>query len=60
MFAACKVGFGGPGCVKQCMFPSYGKNCRSECSCIKSACHYACGCDKQYEGKINLFLFFSH
>lgn len=58
IFAACTVGFGGPGCVKQCTFPSYGKDCRSECSCSKSACHYAYGCDKQYEGKVNILLFF--
>lgn len=54
LLIACKVGFGGSDCSKQCMFPSYGKDCGSECSCSKGDCHYAYGCGKQYKGKIKL------
>lgn len=44
IFVACDIGFVGLNCATQCSYPSFGRECQSECQCNKSLCNHAYGC----------------
>nr|XP_022294047.1 protein draper-like isoform X2 [Crassostrea virginica] len=42
----CNIGFNGPNCKEQCIYPSYGKDCQLTCNCSKESCSQVYGCHK--------------
>ncbi|XP_078314752.1 uncharacterized protein LOC144619743 isoform X2 [Crassostrea virginica] len=40
----CDIGFVGLNCATQCSYPSFGRECQSECKCNKTLCNHAYGC----------------
>lgn len=47
---ACNVGYSGKNCDTKCVFPSFGKDCKSTCNCKEINCDHAEGC-KNSTGK---------
>ncbi|XP_048767837.2 multiple epidermal growth factor-like domains protein 10 [Ostrea edulis] len=42
----CEIGFFGVDCARQCVFPSFGKECQLSCNCPEDQCNYEKGCPK--------------
>ncbi|XP_078326573.1 uncharacterized protein LOC111105254 isoform X2 [Crassostrea virginica] len=42
----CNIGYHGPNCKEQCIYPSYGKDCQLKCNCLKESCSHVYGCHK--------------
>lgn len=40
----CSKGYSGSNCNSTCQFPSYGADCRFNCSCEKQYCNFITGC----------------
>lgn len=53
--AACQKGYTGKNCETVCVYPSYGLDCQSFCTCIANQCDHANGCIRQLKGT-SLFL----
>nr|XP_034332854.1 multiple epidermal growth factor-like domains protein 10 [Crassostrea gigas] len=41
---ACRIGYTGQNCDKQCIYPGYGAGCQSECNCNVNQCDHVKGC----------------
>ena len=54
--AACEKGYTGTNCEKECVYPSYGLDCQSECNCIASQCDHSDGCVRHLNGTSYIFL----
>lgn len=50
----CNIGYIGPNCSKQCVYPSYGWKCVLECNCSKEDCNFSTGCLVQSFCKSNI------
>ncbi|XP_065929625.1 cell death abnormality protein 1 [Magallana gigas] len=50
MCIPCNVGYSGKNCDTKCVFPSFGKDCKSTCNCKEINCDHAEGC-KNSTGK---------
>lgn len=40
----CEIGYAGPNCSRQCVYPSYGLKCALECTCSNESCKFSTGC----------------
>lgn len=49
----CKIGYSGPKCNKQCVYPSYGWKFTMECNCSEEYCNFSTGCLEKSTGKSN-------
>lgn len=58
----CNIGYIGPNCSKQCVYPSYGWKCVLECNCSKDYCNFSIGCLEKSFCKSNtvLIIFATH
>nr|XP_034309253.1 cell death abnormality protein 1-like isoform X2 [Crassostrea gigas] len=45
MCIPCNVGYSGKNCDTKCVFPSFGKDCKSTCNCKDINCDHAEGCN---------------
>uniref|UniRef100_A0A8W8JDA5 TNFR-Cys domain-containing protein n=1 Tax=Magallana gigas TaxID=29159 RepID=A0A8W8JDA5_MAGGI len=42
----CPVGYYRLNCSEQCIYPTYGGNCQSECKCSRDKCDFVTGCSQ--------------
>lgn len=58
----CKIGYAGPNCSLQCIYPNYGWKCALECNCSKEYCFFSFGCLEKLSSKsttVTVFIIFA-